>query len=408
MSRRRTVRHEEAADANAGMKPAKSLRPEDLGIGKLFERVRDAVIVADAASQQIVLWNPAATKIFGYSPSEALELFVEALVPDHLKDLHRTGIVGYGVTGRGVYIDSQRLLDLPALKKGGEEIRIELSLNPIEPSGNADGRFVLAIIRDITERKQTEEEIRNLNETLEKRVTERTAQLAEGESRLRELLGKLVVAQEEERRRVAYEVHDGLAQMIVAVQQHLQAFAKQHPPDSVPGKESLEWNLALIQQTVEEARRVISGLRPTALDDFGLAVALRLQVEAMRSEGWEISYDESLGDERLSATLEAALYRVAQEALTNVRKHADTTHVYLSLDRLGREIRLRVRDRGRGFSMTEMVSGGGPGERVGIAGMQERVTLLGGTFRVLSRPETGTLIVAKVPLADSGENGGYG
>jgi signal transduction histidine kinase len=82
--------------------------------------------------------------------------------------------------------------------------------------------------------------------------------------------------------------------------------------------------------------------------------------------------------------------------------------VYLSLDRLGREIRLRVRDRGRGFSMTEMVSGGGPGERVGIAGMQERVTLLGGTFRVLSRPETGTLIVAKVPLADSGENGGYG
>jgi len=390
------------------MKPAKSLRPEDLGIGKLFERFRDAVIVADAASQQILLWNLAATKIFGYSPSEALELFVEALVPGHLKALHRTGIVGYGVTGRGVYTDSQRLLDLPALKKGGEEIRIELSLNPIEPSGNADGRFVLAIIRGITERKQTEEEVRNLNETLEKRVTERTAQLAEGESRLRELLGKLVVAQEEERRRVAYEVHDGLAQMIVAVQQHLQAFARQHPPDSVPGEESLEWNLALIQQTVEEARRVISGLRPTALDDFGLAVALRLQVEAMRSEGWEISYDESLGDEWLSATLEAALYRVAQEALTNVRKHADTTRVYLSLDRLGREIRLRVRDRGKGFSMTEMVSGGGPRERVGIAGMQEKVTLLGGTFRVLSRPETGTLIVAKVPLADSGENVGYG
>src|SRR4051812_22513222 len=133
MSHRRTVRHEEAADASVGMKPAKSLRPEDLGIGKLFERVRDAVIVADAASQQIVLWNPAATKIFGYSPSEALELFVEALVPDHPKDLHRTGIGRYGVTGRGVYIDSQRLLDLPALKKGGEEIRIELSLNPIEP-----------------------------------------------------------------------------------------------------------------------------------------------------------------------------------------------------------------------------------------------------------------------------------
>ena len=642
------------------------MRPEDLGIGKLFERVRDAVIVADAETQQIVLWNPAATTIFGYSLSEALELRVEALVPDHLKDRHHTGIVRYSETGHGIYIDSQELLDLPALKKGGEEIQIELSLNPIGPSGDAAGRFVLAIIRDITERKRAEaalrdaealfrsvfdnasigvavvgidgrfervnhalceilgysevellattfgeithpedldisfdyfrralegeidtysldkryigtgerpvwvsldislvrdpdgnalyfvdqiqdisdrkraeaglreaetryrsivenipaavyiqpadgtqaltyispqierilgyareellgntgrnwidslhphdrervraadehasetgepfreeyrhltkegryvwirevsllvrgdvgeplywqgflwditerklaeEEIRDLNETLERRVAERTSQLAEREARLRTLLGKLVVAQEEERRRVAYEVHDGLAQMIVAVQQHLQSFAKQHPPDSVRGKESLEWNLALIQQTIEEARRVIGGLRPTALDDFGLAVALRLQVETLRSEGWEITYDESLGGERLSATLETALYRIAQEALTNVRKHADTTRVRLSLGRLGPEIRLRIRDRGRGFSRTEMVGGGGPGERVGIAGMEERAALLGGTFRVLSRPGAGTLIVARVLLADSGEDVGYG
>jgi signal transduction histidine kinase len=153
---------------------------------------------------------------------------------------------------------------------------------------------VLAIIRDITQRKLAEEEIRHLNETLEGRVAERTAQLAEREVRLRDLLGKLVAAQEE-RRRVAYEVHDGLAQMIVAVQQHLQAFVKQHPPASSQGRKSLNFSLELVQQTVEEARRVIGGLRPTALDDFGLAAALRLEVEALRSEGWEISYVERLG-----------------------------------------------------------------------------------------------------------------
>jgi signal transduction histidine kinase len=143
------------------------------------------------------------------------------------------------------------------------------------------------------------------------------------------------------------------------------------------------------------------------LDDFGLA-ALRLQVETLRSEGWEITYDESLWDERISATLETALYRVAQEALTNVRKHADTTRVRLNLGRLGQEIRLRVRDLGRGFSKTELVSGGGPGERVGISGMEERVALLGGTFRVLSRPGAGTLLVARVPLTDFGEDVSYG
>ena len=153
------------------------MRPEDLGIGRLFERVRDAVIVADAETQKIVLWNPAATNIFGYSLSEALDLQVEALVPGHLKARHRSGIAHYAQTGHGAYIDSQRLLlDLPALRKDGEEIRIELSLNPIGSVGDASGsgRLVLAIIRDITQRKLAEEEIRRLNETLERRVDQLT------------------------------------------------------------------------------------------------------------------------------------------------------------------------------------------------------------------------------------------
>jgi PAS domain S-box-containing protein len=95
------------------MKPAKSMQPEDLGIGKLFDRIRDAIIVADAETQRIVLWNPAATEIFGYSLPEALELRVEALVPEPLKNRHRVGIARYAQTGHGDYIDSHRLLDLP-------------------------------------------------------------------------------------------------------------------------------------------------------------------------------------------------------------------------------------------------------------------------------------------------------
>jgi PAS domain S-box-containing protein len=139
---------------------------EDLGIGKLFERTRDAVIVADAETQQIVLWNPAATNIFGYSASEALELRVETLVPEYLKEQHRAGLSRYAQTGRGPYIDSHSPLELPALRKDGEEIHIELSLSPIglvnETVG--EGRFVLAIIRDITERKRVEEALRDREE----------------------------------------------------------------------------------------------------------------------------------------------------------------------------------------------------------------------------------------------------
>src|SRR5215212_10494847 len=137
------------------------LRPEDMGFGRLFERIRDAVIVADARTQRIILWNAAATKMFGYSASEALNLRVEALVPESLKAAHRAGIARYAETGHGPYIDSDAPLDLPAVRKDGGEISVEMSLSPVRPVDDADGggsEFVLAIIRDVTGRKRAEKE----------------------------------------------------------------------------------------------------------------------------------------------------------------------------------------------------------------------------------------------------------
>ena len=391
------------------------MRPEDLGIGKLFERVRDAVIVAEAKTERIVLWNPAAEKIFGYSIPEALQIQVEALVPGCLKAQHRMGMARYGDTGQGAYIDSHTLLDLPAVKKDGEEISIELSLSPVGPVGDADGdddegRFVLAIVRDATERKKAEEEVRRLNEHLEEQVAERTAQLIDRERRLKELVGKLVATQEEERRRVAYEVHDGPTQVAVAAHQHLQDFAYKHPPDSPVGEEKLDRALALVQQTVKETRHIIEGLRPTALDDYGLAAAVRLRIEALRKEGWRIDYEEDLGEKRLSPEIEAALYRVAQEALTNVAKHARIKTARVILEQRSGKVRLEVEDEGCGFDPSVPKKGAcGPGERVGLHSMKERVALLGGELVITSESGTGTTLLAEVPLVPvSGQTKGYG
>jgi PAS domain S-box-containing protein len=139
-----------------------SIRPRDVVIGKVFESVRDAVIVAEVNTGQIVLWNPAATEVFGYSPTEALELCIDDLDPDYLKAQHRAGMSRYRETGRGPYIDSRELLDLPALNRTGEEIHIEMSLATISPINSAavGERLALAIIRDVTERKRMEERLR--------------------------------------------------------------------------------------------------------------------------------------------------------------------------------------------------------------------------------------------------------
>jgi PAS domain S-box-containing protein len=225
-------------------------------------------------------------------------------------------------------------------------------------------------------------------------------ELADREHRLQDLVEKLLVAQEEERRHVAYEVHDGLAQVAVAAHTYLNAFARQHAHHDLRGREKLDRALELIEKTVEEARHVIADLRPTALDDFGLATALRLYVEKLHSDDCNVSYEETLGDVRLPVSVETTLFRVAQEALTNVRKHAASPRVHIKLERMDETIRLEVHDWGQGFELSKGTSDGGPGERVGLAGMQERITLLGGDFEIHSELGAGTSIVAEVPLPE--------
>lgn len=222
--------------------------------------------------------------------------------------------------------------------------------------------------------------------------------LAERERQLRSLVGRMIDAQEEERRRVAYEVHDGFTQMAAAAYRRLALLAEHHPPEDAQDRRELEDAVALVRRTVAEARRIIANLRPTTLDDFGLATAVRMQVEELRSEGYEVAYEEALGQERLPATLETALFRVAQEALANVRKHAEADRVHVALERRAGIVLLEVKDSGRGFNTAGLGQRSGPGERVGLSSMSERIVLLGGGLEIRSEPGAGTSVVAEVPL----------
>ncbi len=252
------------------------------------------------------------------------------------------------------------------------------------------GAEVVEFVVEITAQKQLETE-RERRAVAEAVAAERQA-----------VLRQVVVAQEEERRHVAHEVHDSLTQLAHAAALRLDDLGERLA-ERLPEEDLRDLTRArdLVRRTAAESRRLIAGLRPEALDDFGLAGAVGQEVEQLRADGWRpILVDGDLDGVRLAPEVEITLFRVAQEALTNVRKHTSPCRVRVSLKRRNGAVQLLVRDWGPGFE-AQVVRTGTAGERVGLAGMRERVALLGGQFAVRSAPGRGTTIRASVPLPEA-------
>lgn len=212
-----------------------------------------------------------------------------------------------------------------------------------------------------------------------------------------EFLSDHVWANEELCRHFAAEVHDGVAQLVHSLYHHLQALEQAQRFGGPHHRAGLRRLVRLARQALVETRRLIEGLRPTALETMGLAGALRLLADALRQDGWTIVLDERLGPERLPPAVELALFRVAHEALTNAAKHAGERRAALTLARVGEAVCLEVRDWGPGFDTARLARITRLGECLGLRVMGERLAELGGDLRVESAPGAGTLVVARVP-----------
>lgn len=209
----------------------------------------------------------------------------------------------------------------------------------------------------------------------------------------RDALRRVVAAQELERRRLARELHDETGQALTSILLGLKRI--EDADDRAQLDEALGSLRALVVETLHDVRRLAVELRPRALDDFGLVAALERLTETFAEQtGITIDLDHRLGDERLPGEVETALYRIVQEALTNVVKHAGASFVTISLGRSDGRVTVVVEDDGRGFEALGTVAGGG----LGLVGMRERLGLLGGRLSVDSTQGAGTTIVAEVPL----------
>lgn len=345
-------------------------RHDDERTRGLLELAPDAVVVVDEAGE-IVLVNQQTERMFGYDRGELLGRAVEMLLPERF--------VGRHVEHRSTYRRDPRTremgigLELAGRRRDGSEFPVDISLSSVEAEG---GLLVTAFIRDATDRK-LQEKLRR--EDLERRM----------------LVGRLVAAAEEERQRIAGDIHDDSIQAMAAASIRLQLLRRRLTGDELEMLDNLGQT---VDNAIERLRHLLFELRPPALDREGIGAALRLYIQ---QSGGDVEYrlDERISGEPSPET-RVILYRLAQEALTNVRKHARASSASVVLDERDGGYRLRVTDDGVGFNVED--AGPVPGH-LGLAAMRERAELAGGWLRIESAVDAGTTVEFWLPPQEPAE-----
>jgi PAS domain S-box-containing protein len=333
-------------------------------------------------SGKIDMVNSRAEQMFGYPRDEMLGKPVEMLVPDGKRGECRAFRATFMNDPRPRSVGQE--VELCGLRRDGTEFPVEISLSPIE----IDGQLVIcAGIRDQTENKR-----------LEARLM--AAERERGDT-MRDLAAFVQGAQEEERQRVARELHDDLGQRLAALKLNMQVFEQEVSPRSDAYRARLHTLVTDVDRMIAEVRRLSYNLRPLALDDFGLTVALEMlckDFERVYKVRTRLYVGETLPQYR-APQVDIALYRIAQGALSNVARHADAHHVMMRLVNGNQSVGLSIEDDGRGFDAKS------PGRKrdarsgLGLMGMRERSELLGGLFHIESQIYEGTKVEVRIPVS---------
>lgn len=353
---------------------------------------KDAVIAVDDA-QKIVLFNPAAEHIFGYTAGEMIGERLERLIPSSARAAHAGHVERFGQLD-----DVMRSMGhdrvVQGLRANGQIFPVDATISIIHFEGL---RCYVAVVRDVTERVRLADELRHSMENLRRAESE----LRESRDNLRELSAALQSIREEEKTRIARELHDELGQALTALKMDASAIASELPPRQAELIRRANGMKALIDSTVASVRRISADLRPVMLDSLGLAPTLEWLVREFEGRSG-VRVQLHLPDDDMGASGDAAtaVFRIVQEALTNVARHARAKNVEVSVERQGAEISVRVRDDGIGIGVgvaKNEVRASRKARSFGLLGMRERAYVLGGRFSVRAEERTGTVVEAAIP-----------
>jgi two-component system CheB/CheR fusion protein len=317
----------------------------------------------------------------------------------------------------GLFADMETVLDnLQAIERKVITHDDDTFMMRIFPYRTLDDKIEGLVITmvDVSELARAEDEIRRAGEEMENRVEVRTSELADtnlalrseirfkhqAEAESRRLLEQLVSAQEQERKRLARDLHDQLGQQLTALQLSLESLRSKQSPQGLAAVDEIQ---KIVKRLDADIDFLAWELRPVALDELGLEAGLKSYVEEW-SKHFNIEaefHSRGLGEIRLGFDVESNLYRIAQEALNNCAKHAKCKQAYIILERRGNHVVLIVEDNGVGFDLSERDIG----RSMGIVSMRERALLISGTFEVESKAHEGTAIFIRVPLVPEDDNG---
>ena len=349
-------------------------------LGAIVESSSDAILSL-APDGHITSWNTGAERMFGYTAAEMMGRSAQILIPEleHEKAQWQASL--HGKQNVDTY-------DAVRIAKNGRSIHVSVTLSPLR---DAAGRFMgmSKIMRDISERKRAQTFLQQAHEALEIKIQERTFELSNANRSLRELSNRLMQVQEEERSRLARDLHDEVGQLLTALKIDLQEV--QHGEVTQVRSDSLTDSLVLVDRLLTQVRTLALDLRPSMLDDLGLVPALRWYANRQAERnGWILAFSSEGVTERIPAIIEVACFRVVQEALTNVSKYAKANTIDLTLYRQGQAVVLVIQDDGVGFDVGLARRRAQGGQTLGLLGMEERVRLAGGVLEISSAPGHGT------------------
>jgi hypothetical protein len=352
------------------------VREGEARLEAIVQSAMDAIVTIDR-DQRIVLFNAAAEAMFGRKAEEALGGPLDRFLPARFRETHRAHVERFGRTGS----TSRRMgmqTQLWGLRADGSEFPIEASISHASVAGQ---QLLTVILRDVTERVSAEHQLQRAHREL------RAAAVALQEVR------------EAEQTRIARELHDELGQALTALKMDVAMLQSIIPRERADLLEQVGTMRDLLDVTVATTRRISADLRPLVLDDLGLGAAaewLMQHIVQRAGLSWNLHVDPACAE--LEEPYASALFRIMQESLTNVTRHARAKTVTVDLARAGSDAILRVTDDGIGIDHASRQK---PGS-FGLRGIGERVLLLGGSVEIAGQPGTGTVVQARLPLDGAG------